>query len=109
LFFRDQAFGPQRLVDVARVFGEPYKQNRYSHELDGFPDIEVLENSDTRQQKADVWHADVTWQPNPPKATILQAQDLPAEGGEPVQSLRRVALACRPAHRRCSATIVHPL
>src|SRR5262245_54276884 len=43
LFFRDQSFGPQRFLDVARVFGEPYKQNRYSHELDGFPDIEVLE------------------------------------------------------------------
>jgi taurine dioxygenase len=86
LFFRDQAFGPQRLVEVARLFGDPYKQNRYSHELDGFPDIEVLENSDKRQQKADVWHADVTWQPNPPKATILQAQDLPAEGGDTVWS-----------------------
>jgi alpha-ketoglutarate-dependent taurine dioxygenase len=84
LFFRDQSFGPQRFLDVARVFGEPYKQNRYSHELEGFPDIEVLENSDRRQQKADVWHADVTWQPNPPKATILQALDLPPEGGDTV-------------------------
>lgn len=84
LFFRDQSFGPQRFLDVARVFGEPYKQNRYSHELDGFPDIEVLENSSKRQQKADVWHADVTWQPNPPKATILQAIDLPSEGGDTV-------------------------
>jgi len=86
LFFRDQAFGPQRFLDIARIFGEPYKQNRYSHELAGFPDIEVLENSDQRQQKADVWHADVTWQPNPPKATILHAQDLPAEGGDTVWS-----------------------
>jgi taurine dioxygenase len=46
----------------------------------------VLENSERRQQKADVWHADVTWQPNPPKATILHAQDLPAEGGDTVWS-----------------------
>jgi alpha-ketoglutarate-dependent taurine dioxygenase len=84
LFFRDQSFGPQRFLEAARVFGEPYKQNRYSHELDGYPDIEVLENSDRRQQKADVWHADVTWQPNPPKATILQAIDLPADGGDTV-------------------------
>jgi Taurine catabolism dioxygenase TauD, TfdA family len=29
---------------------------------------------------------DVTWQANPPNATILQAQDLPAEGGDTVWS-----------------------
>ena len=43
LFFRDQSFGPQRSLDVVRVFGEPYRQNRYSHELDGYPDIETPE------------------------------------------------------------------
>jgi taurine dioxygenase len=86
LFFRDQVLSPQRFLEVARIFGEPYKQNRYSHELEGYPDIEVLENSEKREQKADVWHADVTWQPNPPKATILQAQDLPPQGGDTVWS-----------------------
>lgn len=84
LFFRDQTFDPGRFLDVARLFGEPYKQNEYSHGLPGYPEIEVLENSEKRQQKADVWHADVTWQPNPPKATILHAQNLPAEGGDTV-------------------------
>jgi taurine dioxygenase len=86
LFFRDQAFDPARFLDVARIFGEPYKQNEYSHGLPGYPEIEVLENSAKRQQKADVWHADVTWQPNPPKATLLHAQNLPSEGGDTVWS-----------------------
>jgi taurine dioxygenase len=86
LFFRDQSFGPQGLVDIAKVFGTPYRQNKYNQELEGFEVIEVLENSPARQQKADVWHADVTWQANPPKATILQAQDLPGEGGDTVWS-----------------------
>jgi taurine dioxygenase len=86
LFFRDQAFDPARFLDVARIFGEPYKQNEYSHGLPGYPEIEVLENSAQRQQKADFWHADVTWQPNPPKATILHAQNLPSEGGDTVWS-----------------------
>jgi taurine dioxygenase len=84
LYFRDQQFSPERFVEIARVFGEPYKQNSYSHSLEGFGDVEVLENSKTRHQKADVWHADVTWQPNPPKATILHAQELPKEGGDTV-------------------------
>lgn len=84
LYFRDQHIGPERFVEVARVFGEPYKQNRYSHGLSESSQIEVLENSPTRQQKADVWHADVTWQRNPPKATILHAQELPTEGGDTV-------------------------
>jgi taurine dioxygenase len=86
LFFRDQNFGPERFVEVARIFGEPYKQNKYSHPLDGFPEIEVLENSPSREQKADIWHADVVWQKNPPKATILHAQQLPSEGGDTVWS-----------------------
>lgn len=91
LFFRDQYFGPGRLVELARIFGEPYKQNRYNQGLEGFPEIEVLENSEERQQKADTWHADVTWQLNPPKATILQAQELPPEGGDTVYSSTRAA------------------
>jgi taurine dioxygenase len=86
LFFRDQKVSPGRFLEIARVFGEPYKQNAYNSSLEGHPEIEVFENSDKRQQKADVWHADVTWQPNPPKATILYAQDLPSEGGDTVWS-----------------------
>lgn len=86
LFFRDQKFGPQRLIEVAKLFGQPYRQNKYNQPLDGFEVIEVLENSRERQQKADVWHADVTWQQNPPKATILQALELPGEGGDTVWS-----------------------
>lgn len=86
LFFRDQSFGPQRLVEIAKAFGEPYRQNKYNQDLDGFEVIEVLENSPERQQKADVWHADVTWQANPPNATLLQAQELPEAGGDTVWS-----------------------
>jgi taurine dioxygenase len=86
LFFRDQDLRPERFIEVAKLFGHPYKQNEYSPGLAGHSDIEVLENSAQREQKADVWHADVTWQPNPPKATILYAKDLPSEGGDTVWS-----------------------
>lgn len=86
LFFRDQHFGPERFLEIARLFGEPYKQNEYNHSHDAVPEIEVLENSSQRQQKADMWHADVTWQANPPKATALYAQQLPEAGGDTVWS-----------------------
>lgn len=86
LFFRDQHFGPERFLEVARLFGAPYKQNEYNHSHERVPEIEVLENSASRQQKADIWHADVTWQRNPPKATALYAQELPSEGGDTVWS-----------------------
>ena len=39
LFFRDQTFDPGRFLEVARLFGEPYKQNEYSHGLPGYPAI----------------------------------------------------------------------
>ena len=86
LFFRDQRLEPTRFLEVARLFGEPYKQNEYNHGHPDVPAIEVLENSAARQQKADIWHADVTWQENPPKATALYAQELPSEGGDTIWS-----------------------
>ncbi len=86
LFFRDQHFDAERFFEVASLFGEPYKQNQYNHSHEQVPQIEVLENSASRQQKADIWHADVTWQRNPPKATALYAQTLPDEGGDTVWS-----------------------
>jgi taurine dioxygenase len=86
LFFRDQAFGAERFVDVAKLFGEPYKQNEYNHSHEVVAEIEVLENSTKRRQTADFWHSDVTWQRNPPKATALHAQVLPSEGGDTVWS-----------------------
>ncbi|MET0386827.1 MAG: TauD/TfdA family dioxygenase, partial [Polyangiales bacterium] len=86
LFFRDQDFGPERFLEVARLFGRPYKQNEYNHSHSRVPEIEVLENSVQRRQTADIWHADVTWQRNPPKATALYAQVLPSEGGDTIWS-----------------------
>lgn len=86
LFFREQELTPERFVEVARLFGEPYKQNEYNHSHERVPEIEVLENSGVRQQKADIWHADVTWQRNPPKATALYARELPKEGGDTIWS-----------------------
>jgi taurine dioxygenase len=86
LFFRDQALEPEQFLEVARIFGRPYKQNEYNHSHDRVPEIEVLENSVQRRQTADIWHADVTWQNNPPKATALYAQVLPSEGGDTVWS-----------------------
>jgi taurine dioxygenase len=86
LFFRDQQISPERFLEVARIFGSPYKQNEYNHSHDRVPEIEVLENSVNRRQTADIWHADVTWQRNPPKATALYAQELPSEGGDTVWS-----------------------
>jgi len=86
LFFRDQQLSPERFLEVARVWGRPYKQNEYNHGHERVPEIEVLENSSARRQTADIWHADVTWQRNPPKATALYAQVLPSEGGDTVWS-----------------------
>jgi taurine dioxygenase len=84
LFFRDQEFSPERFLEIASLFGRPYKQNEYNHSHERVAEIEVLENGPSRRQSADIWHADVTWQRNPPKATALYAQVLPSEGGDTV-------------------------
>ena len=44
--------------------------------------LETIEDSQENRPKADHWHTDVTWIPEPPKLGILCAQEIPAYGGD---------------------------
>ena len=82
LFFRQQTLTPAQHLALARVFGEPIRKNVYIPSVDGFPDIEVIAHGEhSTSGSTDNWHVDVSWQVNPPKATVLQIQEVPAGGG----------------------------
>jgi len=53
----------------------------YPH-VDDFAEIVKLENDGARPADTDEWHTDLTFQPNPPFASILHAVDVPALGGD---------------------------
>lgn len=85
LFFRDQTLSPERFLEVARVFGEPLRHNPYLPSVNEHGGVEIIESGGGKRILAnEAWHSDVTWLPNPPKATALYAVELPPLGGDTV-------------------------
>lgn len=82
VFFRQQKLSPAQHIALARIFGNPIRKNIYVPAVAGFPEIEVIAHSEkTVSGNTDNWHVDVSWQVNPPKATVLHAQEIPEGGG----------------------------
>ena len=83
IFFREQALTSEQHVALARIFGNPIRKNVYLPAVTGFPEIEVIAHGGdkTRSGGTDNWHVDVSWQHQPPKATVLHAQEIPEGGG----------------------------
>jgi taurine dioxygenase len=84
LFFRDQTLTPERFLEVARIFGEPLRHNPYLPSLEEFSGVEIIESGGNHRLANESWHSDVTWQRDPPKATILYASELPPLGGDTI-------------------------
>jgi taurine dioxygenase len=84
LFFRDQDLTPNRFLDATRIFGEPLRHNPYLPSHEDFSGVEIIESGIGRRLANESWHADVTWQHNPPFATALHAAELPPFGGDTV-------------------------
>lgn len=84
LFFRDQELDPEGVLEVARIFGEPLRHNPYLPSTETTSGVEIIESGTGKRLANESWHADVTWRPNPPKATLLYAVELPPHGGDTV-------------------------
>ena len=84
LFFRDQQLDPESVLEVARIFGEPLRHNPYLPSLEQTSGVEIIESGTGQRLANESWHADVTWQHQPPKATLLYAVELPRQGGDTV-------------------------
>ena len=81
LFFRDQALDDDQHLRVARVFGEPnvYPATR-ARGLD--QPLEWIEDGPDSPPKADLWHTDVAFMPEPPDVAVLSMQATPEVGGD---------------------------
>lgn len=84
LFFRRQELAADQLLAFSGIFGEPLRHNPYLPSVAGHSGIESIEVSPTKNVRNDSWHADVTWIENPPRFTVLYANELPAAGGDTV-------------------------
>ncbi|THF65302.1 TauD/TfdA dioxygenase family protein [Pseudothauera rhizosphaerae] len=87
LFLRRQTLTPERHVQVARIFGDPDKAKAFfpRHETQNL--IELIESKPGgHRYGTDAWHADITFQANPPTAVVLYSRVIPAVGGDTVWS-----------------------
>ena len=92
LLFRNQQLSDDDLMVFSRRFGEldlaPVQENGRRF-VDGHPEIYVVSNVvengvaiGSLGHAELVWHTDMSYQADPPKASMLYALEVPAEGGE---------------------------
>ncbi len=83
LFFRDQPeLTPAQQVAFAKRFG-PLHQHPAAPTLAGHPEVFVIHaHKDSKVANGNGWHTDVSCDPEPPLATMLQLHQLPPSGGD---------------------------
>ena len=92
LLFRDQSLTDEDLVAFSRRFGdldEAPVQETGRRFVEGHPEIYVVSNVvehgvpiGSLGAGEAVWHTDMSYLPDPPKASVLYALEVPAHGGD---------------------------
>lgn len=91
LLFRGQSLSDQQMIAFSRRFGEldwaPVQENGRRF-VEGHPEIYVVSNVvengvpiGSLGAGEAVWHTDMSYQPQPPKASMLYALEIPSAGG----------------------------
>lgn len=85
LFFEDQILTSAQQRDFAARFGSLHIHPVYP-QVDGTPEVLVLDNHADNPTDNDNWHTDVTFIETPPLGSILYARQLPPIGGDTIWS-----------------------
>ena len=80
LVFPNQDLTPADHMAFAQHWGElvPFPYGG----IEGYPNIIELRNNGKKRDVNQHWHSDMTYDPTPPKLTMLYALEAPALGGE---------------------------
>jgi alpha-ketoglutarate-dependent taurine dioxygenase len=107
LLFRDQRLTDEQLVSFSRRFGDLDQapvQETGRRFVDGIPEIYVVSNVvqdgvpiGSLGSGEAVWHTDMSYLPDPPKASALYALEVPAQGGDTIFCSMYAAWADLPA------------
>jgi taurine dioxygenase len=82
VFLRDQHLSSEQLIDFGAHFGRP-QASRFNAHVEGFPVItELRKEPDQTRNVGGGWHTDRPYNPNPLRATLLTARELPPKGGD---------------------------
>jgi len=83
LFFRGQHLDLAEQAAAARIFGDPERFDFAPPIDEALPFVHRIgKEAGTRFGGVSTWHSDATWLEQPPRASMLQAVELPAVGGD---------------------------
>jgi taurine dioxygenase len=83
IFFRDQEMSVEQHKAFGRLFGELLVHPAARAELEGHPEIRVVHADETTKvATGEVWHSDLSCQPEPPMGSILYMHETPETGGD---------------------------
>lgn len=93
VFFRNQALDVHQQLDIARHFGPLHKHATTPVPKEGgLEEVHVVYNDSARRpdpsafSKLELWHADVTYELQPPSTTSLKGITIPPVGGDTLWS-----------------------
>ena len=82
LVFRDQTLSVQQHIDFGSRFGAPIVHPAAASSVDGHPQIRVVKSDETTTEATgEVWHSDLSCQPEPPMGSLLYMIEAPPDGG----------------------------
>ena len=82
IFFRDQKMTPEQQKDFGRRFGKLHIHPASPNLLDGHPEILLIKaDQNSKRVAGEVWHSDVSCDPEPPMGSILYMLEPPSNGG----------------------------
>jgi taurine dioxygenase len=88
LFFPGQSeLTPQAHIAFGHRFGE-VETHPFLPKAEGFPEVAVIDSAD---DKADIWHTDLTFSAGPPIASLLHLVTCPPYGGDTMWSNQYLA------------------
>lgn len=82
VFFHEQKLSVEQHIAFGRRFGEPIVHPAASSTITGHPEIRVVKSDEsTTVATGEVWHSDLSCQPEPPMGSILYMTEVPPDGG----------------------------
>ena len=81
LVIKDQSLTPEELMTFGERWGELHVHPITPH-LDGFPPVQAIKNTGKKTTLNEHWHTDMSFEPVPPKMTMLHALEIPGLGGD---------------------------
>lgn len=82
IFFRDQTLTPEQHKEFGRRFGKLHIHPASNNVLPEHPEILIIKaNEKSKRVAGEVWHSDVSCDPEPPMGSILYMHQPPENGG----------------------------